>query len=250
MSSEDNQEKTVSLAERTFARPSPRPRALRMRRQAASFLALRLLGLWVAFGALASPSHAQRGDYLTEGEADRIREAQELLPRTREYLRIATDRIREIGRRSGKEYDIKVPEDKEKKRGMPRWLEKRISKEPKTKAEPKEPENPLEFHTLPNLVNGISQSLGAIMTNIDERVQYKRSDPKEILKSLQVLETYTAQDFGVLHDLKENAQKDKDIDLYKAVRRAEENLERARDGAKAGLKELQPTASPADKPKS
>src|SRR2546425_984795 len=74
------------------------------------FLFQLLAGLFLMSSILA-----QQGDYLTEEEAIRIKEAQELYPRTREYLRVAAARVAEISRRTGKTYDVKVPEEKEKK---------------------------------------------------------------------------------------------------------------------------------------
>ncbi len=196
-------------------------------------------GLLLAPLFLTSAIVAQLGDYLSEEEAIRIRDAQELYPRTKEYLRVAAARVAEISRRTGKAYDVKVPEEKEKK---PKKEKKRKASE----AQP-EPENPLLFYQLPDVVNGISQSLRAIMTNVDEKYRLKRTEPTEILKSLKLLQTFISQDFSVLDDLEEKARNDEAENLYRAVKNAKENLERARDGAKEALTVLQ--GSPDDSKK-
>lgn len=170
---------------------------------------------------------AQLGDYLTEEEATRIRDAQELYPRTKEYLHIAATRVVEISRRTGKAYEIKVPEEKEKK--------PKKEKKGKDSGTSPGPENPLLFYQLPDVVNGISQSLRSIMTNVDEKYRLKRTESAEIVKSLKLLQTFISQDFSVLDDLEEKARRDEDENLYRAVKNAKENLERARDGAKEAL---------------
>ncbi|HEV8132080.1 MAG TPA: hypothetical protein VGQ81_12565 [Acidobacteriota bacterium] len=178
-------------------------------------------------------SAVQFGDYLTEDEAARIREAQELYPRTKEYLHVVAARAAEIARRSGKAYEVKVPEEKEKK-------PKKIKKRKDGESAPTEPENPLLFYQLPDIVNGISQSLKSIMINVDEKYKQKRSEPVEIVKALKLLQTFTAQDFQFLDDLEEKARNDQDEKLYRAVKNARDSLERARDGAKDGLAVLEP----------
>lgn len=175
---------------------------------------------------------ALAGDYLTEDEAARIREAQDLFPRTREYLRVAATRVAEVGRRMGRKYDVKVPEEKEKK-------SKKDKKRKHSGSAVVEEENPLLFYQLPDVVNGISQSLGAIMTNLDERFKLKRAEPTEIAKSLKLLQTFTSQDFSLLDDLEEKARKDEDEKLYRAAKNVRAELERARDGARQGLSVLQ-----------
>ena len=190
------------------------------------FLFQLLAGLFLMSSILA-----QQGDYLTEEEAIRIKEAQELYPRTREYLRVAAARVAEISRRTGKTYDVKVPEEKEKK---PKKEKRRKDSEA-----PAEPENPLLFYQLPDVVSGISQSLRAIMTNVDEKYRQKRTEPAEIVRSLKLLQAFISQDFSVLDNLEEKARSDEDVNLYRAVKNAKENLEKARDGAKEGLTALQ-----------
>lgn len=194
---------------------------------------------------LLIPSIRAQGDDLTEEEANRVREAQELFPRTREYLTIAAARVTEIGRRTGKTYEIKVPGQKEK-------TPKKSKKGKGGKSSETEPENPLIFYSLPDLVHAISQSLRAVMTNVDERFQYKRAQPKEIARSLQLLQDFTSQNFSLLNDLEQKARQEEDELLYRAVRNVREDLERAQDGAREGLRVLQgpeDNSKPEDEPK-
>ena len=180
---------------------------------------------------LARPGGAA-GDYLTVAEADRIREAQELFPRTVEYLSITTSRVQEIGRRLGNKYEIRIPGQKERK-------PKKAAKKPRSPGEPGEEENPLLFFSLPDLVRGMSQSLRAIMTNIDERFQFKRESPRELVRALQLLKEFSEQSFLVLDHLDDKAHRDQDEGLLKAVDACREDLAQALEGAKQGLDVLQ-----------
>ncbi|MBI4456546.1 MAG: hypothetical protein HY644_11685 [Acidobacteria bacterium] len=186
------------------------------------------LGLAICL-TLPPPIKASQGDYLTEDEAARIRDIQALIPRTQEYLAVAEARVTEIGRRMGKVYDIKAPGRKEKK----------PKKEKGRDASRAEPENPLIFYSLSDLVNAISQSLRATMTNIDERFQYRRAEPKDLESSLKSLDEFTTQDFSLLDDLEEKARNDQDVVLWGTVRNLRQELERARDGTKEGLRILE-----------
>ena len=197
---------------------------------------------WLLLLAVTSAFVAGQGDFLTEQEAIKIQEAQELLPRTEQYLGFAAARSAEIGRRTGKTYAISVPGVKAKESRKDKNKEKK-EKEKAAEAKngrPGDPgqsgaENPLLFFQLSDLVRGMSQSLRAVMTNVDERFEYKRSDPKEIVQSLKLLHDFVSQDFASLCRDLEQRSLQKDPELYKAVRDLREEVERAANGAKKGL---------------
>ena len=199
----------------------------------------RRYGLVLACASLAISLQAAR-DYLTPDEVDRIREAQTIFPRTREYLLMATSRIQEVGRRLGKAYETKIPGEKEKK-------EKKPKKDEKSLSSAAEPENPLLFSSLPDLAGGVSQCLQAIMTNIDERFQLKRDPPEEIAKATLLLKDYLEQSLPFLQDLQDKAEKESDERLARAVALLQEDLEQALQGAKQGLAVL---GDPSEKSKS
>jgi hypothetical protein len=182
--------------------------------------------LSVAFCIGVAMPALEARDYLTPAEADRIREAQEIFPRTREYLAMVTDRIRESGKRLSKTYDPKMPGEKEKKPKKGRA---------KADASPVEPESPLQFSSLADLAEGISQCARAIMTNIDERFRLKREAPAEIAKATQLLKDYLEQPLPFMQDLEEKAMSDEDERLARAVFRLNEDLQEALEGARQGL---------------
>jgi len=192
--------------------------------------AMILLGL-----LLLSPSPVKaQSDFLTEDESARLRDAQDLLPRTEAYAAIAANRFAEIGRRMGKNYDIKVPGPKQKDK------EKKPKKSKKGKAEKtsEEPENPLGFFQISDLLLAVSQSLQAVMSNVDERFQYKRAAPDEIIKSLELLQEFVSQKFTVLDDLEQKAKREEDALTGKAIAILRDDIEHAQDGAKEGLRVL------------
>ena len=135
-------------------------------------------------------------------------------------------------------------------RGEPGLKSKKLSKETnkkgKEKKEQKEgpdqpqEENPLLFFQLSDLVRGISQSVRAVMTNVDERFEYKRTDPAEIVQALQLLQEFTSQNFPSLCKDLEERSLGADLELYKAIGDLREDLERAGNGAKQGLAALKP----------
>lgn len=146
-----------------------------------------------------------RGDQFTEEELDKVREAQELVPRVERFLEITESRLTEI--------------------------ERRLRKEEWTKEEP----NPLEYYTLAQMVHAYQRALEGIMVNIDDRAKHGTAKQKDIRKSLRKLNKSVIEFLPRLEPLEQLAIDTEDEELYREVRKALKSTETALKGSQMGL---------------
>jgi hypothetical protein len=160
-------------------------------------------------GLHGRPTVSQRGlhdlDRFTEEEFSRVQLAQKLVKRVEVFLEIAEHRLDEIERRvSGQELD------------------------------PDEP-NPLEFYTYEDMLFAYSRAVKGIMSNIDEKAQYRQASEKDIQTSLKKLYEKISDFAPRLEALEDLVRKERDEGLARRYREALKTSEQARKGALFGL---------------
>ena len=143
-------------------------------------------------------------EFLLNKEIDQIREAQEIDRRTELYLQFAALRMTTL---------------KDRMKGI----------------ESKEGD-PLEFYSIADLIYAYGRCIKAVESNLDEAVTFKRTDPKRLVKALNLLKDFATKSLPDLEVASQFAVAKKDEPLYKSVQSALEIAQAAIEGSTEGLK--------------
>jgi hypothetical protein len=169
----------------------------------------------------AGPSHGSAVqplldlDKFTEEEYTKVQYAQELVKRVDVFLEIAESRLDEIDRRR-----------------------QRVAEEDDGELEETEAigeEDPLLFYTYTDLLHAYCRAVEGILTNIDERVELKTANERDIRRSLSKLADKVAEFLPRLAALEDLVTEQRDERLYRKYREALRTTEIARKGAQFGL---------------
>ncbi|HYL98779.1 MAG TPA: hypothetical protein VEZ90_07470 [Blastocatellia bacterium] len=168
----------------------------------------------------ATPARAQvAGDYMTENEEDKVKEAQEIDQRTKVFLKIADRRLDAITHPAGA---APVEQNVEQK---------------KAKKKKKDDEEEKGWGAVPNvskaeLLTHYSKAISELEDKLDDA--NRRSPRRGALKSaLGILRDGTERQLTVLHSLEPQLQADEE---KRALREAIATAEEAHNGAVQGLK--------------
>jgi hypothetical protein len=146
---------------------------------------------------------AQTREFLTPKEIQQIQDAQEIDARVKIYLEAAALRLKTAEERlTGKE---------------------------------SEPGDPLEFHTVEDMLDAYYRCIRSVMINLDDAVQKPRTDPDRLKKALKNLQGSTEKAQKDLALLKKLAEEKRIEKAWNLVNQALDITQGARDGAELGL---------------
>jgi hypothetical protein len=159
-----------------------------------------VLGLFLTSRAGAQPGK----EFLTQQEIARIQDAQEIDQRVKVYLEAAALRLKTVSERlAGKE---SLPED------------------------------PLEFFSVEDMLDGYYRILHAVMLNLEDAAQNPKTDQKKFQSAMKNLKLATEAAGKQLDGLKKIAEEQRKETVWKLVGRAMEITKGARDGAVAATR--------------
>lgn len=163
-----------------------------------------LLSLMIAVSV--RPGSAK--DFLTPQEIAKIQDAQEIDLRVKVYLEAAALRLKTVaGRLAGKE---SLPED------------------------------PLEFFSVEDMLDGYYKILHSVMLNLDDASRNPQTDQKKFQAALKNLKSTTEVAGKQLEVLKKTAEAQRKEEAWNLVGRAIEITKGAREGAAAALSRKSP----------
>jgi hypothetical protein len=158
-----------------------------------------LLGVLPA-GAQGRP---RSKEYLTEDEITKIQDAQEIDLRTKLYMQAAALRLKVAeARLNGKE---------------------------------SAPDDPMEFFSAEDMLDGYYQIVRSVMTNLDDAYQKPGGDRAKIVKALKNLKESTERAIGDLEIIKAIAEEKKLEDAWNLTNQALDIARGAHEGAELGL---------------
>jgi hypothetical protein len=158
-------------------------------------------------GAVGRVPWAYGRELLSEKEIEQLRDHQELDKRAELYLKFAA---------------LRLDTFKERAKGI----------------ESKEGD-PLEFHSLADLITGYTKCVNALQDNIDETITYKKYETRKLIQVLRKLKAQAEKFDPQLKEALSYAISKKDEPLYDRVNEALETTKSAIDGAKEGLERLE-----------
>jgi hypothetical protein len=159
-----------------------------------------VLGLFLASSAGAQPGR----EFLTQQEIARIQDAQEIDQRVKVYLEAAALRLKTVSERlAGKE---------------------------------SLPEEPLEFFSVEDMLDGYYRILHAVMLNLEDASRNPKIDQKKFQTAMKNLKSSTEAAGKQLEALKKIAEEQRKEEVWKLVGRAMEITKGARDGATASAR--------------
>jgi hypothetical protein len=167
--------------------------------------------LLIAFSPLG-PSLAAipEKEYLTAKEIEKIQDAQELEQRVNIYLEAATLRLKTAEERlNGKESP---------------------------------PDDPFEFFSVEDMLEGYYRILKSVMLNLDDAFQKPRSEKQNLNKALKNLKDTTEKAGKALAVLKKIAEDKRLEEVWNAVNKDIDITGGAHEGAELGLSNLPPPA--------
>lgn len=151
-------------------------------------------------------------ELLTEKEIDQLRDYQEIDKRAELYIKFAALRLETFKQR------IKGIESKEG--------------------------DPLEFHSLEDLIRGYTHCIKSLEGNIDDAVTYKNPLQKKLISALERLKNGAEKFRPSLEEASNYAVAKQEESLYYATKEAIETTQVAIEGAKAGLEHFRKSKKP------
>jgi Xaa-Pro aminopeptidase len=167
-----------------------------------SWKRLGMLGLALSIPIAAQPRMSK--EFLTPQEIARIQDAQEIDQRVKVYMEAAALRLKTVAERlAGKE---SMPED------------------------------PLEFFSVEDMLDGYYQILRAVMLNIDDASRKPGVDPAKIQTALKRLKAVTDAGAKQLEALKKTAEEQKREEAWNLIVKAIDINKGAQEGAAGAIK--------------
>jgi len=152
----------------------------------------------------AGVCRAQKKEFLTAEEIEKIQDAQEISQRVKIYMLAASLRLKTAADRlSGKESS---------------------------------PGDPLEFFSVEDLINGYYRILHAVMLNLDDASRNPATDPDKMQAALKNLKSVADASVKPLEVLKKTAEEMRREEMWKLAVQAIEINNGAREGAAAAIK--------------
>jgi hypothetical protein len=162
--------------------------------------------LGISWGAMARATK----EFLTPQEIARIQDAQEIDLRIKVYLEAAALRMKTVAERlAGKE---SVPED------------------------------PLEFFSVEDMLDGYYRILHAVMLNLEDASKNPKTDLKKFQSAMKNLKTATEAAGKQLEGLKKITEEQRKEEAWKLISRAIEITKGAHDGAANSLTSKHPSS--------
>ncbi len=162
-----------------------------------------LAGLVCLPQVIASSIAARDKEYLTPKEIENIQDAQELDLRVKVYLEAA-------------ELRLKTAEDRLNGKESP-------------------PDDPMEFFSVEDMVDGYDMIIRSVMMNVDDAFQKPQSDREKLTKALRNLRSTTERAQKNLAILKKMAEEKKLEAVWNSVNKAIDLTTGAHEGADLGL---------------
>lgn len=145
-------------------------------------------------------------EWMTPAEIEKFRDEQDLSKRTGLYMSAAKLRLEKAGERlSGK-----------------------------NSAEG----DPLEFHSVTDLILGCRSAIRAAMLGIQDQVTYKKAESEEVIKALKELKSTTEGIMPELERVQKLALEKRDEALYKAVKDCAQYADSAARGSKDAIEKM------------
>lgn len=163
--------------------------------------------LLVAFSSAGTSLTAvPEKEYLTPKEIEKIQDAQELEPRVKIYLEAATLRL-------------KTAEDRLNGKESP-------------------PDDPFEFFSVEDMLEGYYSILKSVMLNLDDAYQKPRGEKQNLAKALKNLKDTTEKAGRALAVLKKMAEDKRLEEVWNLVNKDIDITGGAQEGAEQGLSNL------------
>jgi hypothetical protein len=176
--------------------------------------------LFVALITIPFPSFGQGLDYVTDEEADLIRDAQGILVRVPVFLKLADNRLVVLGlrERTAKERE-EVRRDIEKYEREVKEAAKIKNVDVEVRAKPVNPDVYLRKHTPTELLRGYTQIIDEVMSNLEDAYERRM----EVRSAVEDLDKFVRQGLPLLRKYQpKNASEE--AELKSAIEHSEETL--------------------------